>query len=81
MRRFVKAKTRAVSGGVLEDMDMRVRRVVLARLEWSGGGLVYGGAPGSASRSDAFQMCLRRCHAAVPPSPHVRLATVAGQGA
>jgi len=38
-RRFMKAKTGAVSGGVLEagleDIDMRACRVVLVRLEWS----------------------------------------------
>jgi hypothetical protein len=46
-RRFMKAKTGPVSGGVLEagseDMDTQVRRVVLSGLEWSGtpgGGLV-----------------------------------------
>jgi hypothetical protein len=46
VRRFVKAKTGAISGGVLEDMDMRARRAVLARLEWSG---TPGGRPVSGS--------------------------------
>ena len=62
---------------------MRVRRVILDRLEWSvtpGGRFVSGNASGNAGRSDAVQMCLRRRHS-VPSSPHVELATVAGQGA
>ena len=60
-------------GGVLEawleDMGMRTPRIVLVGLEWSGtpsGRFVSGGGMSKASRSDAFQMYLRRRHAAVP---------------
>jgi len=59
-RRFMRAKTGAVSGGVLEagleDIDMRACRVVLVRLEWSGireGGLGRS-APVDASWSDTI---------------------------
>jgi len=86
VRRLVKAKTGAGSVGVLqaelEDMGMRALRVVLVRLEGSGtpgGRLAPGSAPGDAIRSDAFQMCLRRRHAAVRPNLHTHLATVAGR--
>jgi hypothetical protein len=65
----MKEKTGAVSGGMLEarleDIDMRARRVVLVRLEWSrtpGGSLVSGSAPGDASWSGAIQICLRQRH-------------------
>ena len=59
-RRFMKAKTGAVSGGVLEagleDIKMRTRRVVLVRLEWHG--IREGGscrsAPVDASWSDTI---------------------------
>ena len=48
---------------------MRTPRIVLVGLEWSGtpsGSFVSGGGMSKASRSDAFQMYLRRRHAAVP---------------
>ena len=44
---------------------MRVRRVILDKLEWSvtpGGRFVSGSAPNNAGRSDVIQMCLRRRH-------------------
>ena len=72
-RRFVKAKTGAVSSGVLEgwleDMGMQAPRIVLVGLEWSGtssGKFVSGGGMSKASWSDAFQMYLWRHHAAAP---------------
>ena len=47
----------------LEDMDMRARRVILDRLEWSatlGGRVASKSAPGNAGWSDTIQMCLCR---------------------
>jgi hypothetical protein len=68
----------------LEDMDMRARRVVLDRLEWSGtpgGRLVSGSAPGNAGRSDAIQMCLRRRHPLSLLAPRSSRDGGTGQGA
>jgi hypothetical protein len=88
LQRFMKVKTGAVSGGMLEagseDMDMRARRVVLVRLKWSGtagGRLVSGSAPGDASWSDAIQMCFLRRHPLSLLVPTFISQRGAGQGA